>query len=78
LSHDLEDIITVVDGRAVLEEEMQSAPAELRQYVAAEFRTLLEASGFLEALAGHLPGDAGSQRRLPSLIATLKHISQLD
>jgi len=77
LSHDLEDIITVVDGRAELVEEMQKAPAELRQHVAAEFRTLLDAPGFLEAMPGHLPGDAGSQRRLPSLIATLKRLSQL-
>lgn len=78
LSHDLEDITTVVDGRAKLEEEMLNAPAELRQYVAAEFRTLLGAPGFLEALAGHLPGDSGSQQRLPSLIATIKRLSQLE
>lgn len=77
LSHDLEDIITVVDGRVELVEEMQNAPDELRGYVAESFRVLLGTSGFLEALAGHLPGDSASQQRLPDLIATLKRLSQL-
>ncbi len=78
LSHDLEDIISVVDGRPELIDESQNAPAELRRYVAAEFGALLDAPGFLEALAGHLPGDSGSQRRLPGLIATLKRLSRLE
>lgn len=77
LSHDLEDIITVIDGRAELLAEMQNAPIELRQKVALEFRTLLDNPAFVEALAGHLPGDSGSQRRLPGLIATLQRLSQL-
>jgi predicted nucleotidyltransferase len=77
LSHDLEDIITVVDGRTELAEEIKNAPAELRQYLAAEFRALLATPAFLEALPGHLPGDSASQQRLPSLIATLKFLSQL-
>lgn len=78
LSHDLEDIITVVDGRPELFDELQNAPAELRRYVAAEFGALLNSRGFLEALAGHLPGDSGSQQRLPGLIAMLKRLSQLE
>lgn len=78
LSHDLEDIITVVDGRTELVDEMQNAPDELRGYVAKEFRALLDTPGFLEALAGHLPGDSGSQQRLPNLIATLQRLSRLE
>lgn len=68
MSHDLEDIITVVDGRATLVQEARQSPAELRGYLAANFRTLLASPDFLEALAGHLPGDAASQARLPALI----------
>lgn len=77
LSHDLEDIITVVDGRRELVEEMQNAPAELPQYMAAEFGALLNSPDFREALAGHLPGDAVSRQRLPSLIERLRQIAQL-
>ncbi|MEW6590900.1 MAG: nucleotidyl transferase AbiEii/AbiGii toxin family protein [Pseudomonadota bacterium] len=77
LSHDLEDILTVVDGRPELADEMQDAPAALRQYVAAEFRTLMNTPAFLQALAGHLPGDSASQQRLPGLLARLRQLSQL-
>jgi len=75
MSHDLEDIITVVDGRATLAEEVRQSPAELREYLAKNFQALLDSSDFLEALAGHLPGDAASQARLPSLLARFREIA---
>ena len=78
MSHDLEDIVTVVDGRAELAEEVRQSPEELRAYLVQHFRTLLDAPGFLEALAGHLPGDVGSQARLPGLIARFREISAID
>lgn len=78
MSHDLEDIITVVDGRAGLADEMRSFPAELREYLASNFRVLLASPGFLEALTGHLPGDAASQARLPSLIGKIRQFAQLE
>lgn len=73
-SHDLEDIITVVDGRPELQQEIDQADGELRRYIAAEFNALLEDRDFLMALAGHLPGDAASQARLPELIRRLRAI----
>ena len=76
-SHDLEDIITVVDGRASLFEEMQAAPAELREYLGNEFRALLANRDFMDALPGQLPADRGSQARLPGLIKKLRDISQI-
>lgn len=78
LSHDLEDIITVVDGRAELIEEARRSPTELREYLASNFRALLSSEDFLDALAGHLPGDAASQARLSSLVEKFRTISQLD
>lgn len=77
-SHDLEDVITVVIGRAGLIDEIREAPAELRQYLAREFAALVAADEFLDALPGHLPGDAGSQARLPELLARLRAIAGLD
>lgn len=73
-SHDLEDIITVVDGRPELQQEIDQADGELRRYIAAEFNALLEDRDFLMALAGHLPGDAASQARLPELIRRMRVI----
>ena len=76
-SHDLEDIITVVDGRPELQQEIDQADGELRRYIAAEFSALLEDRDFLMALAGHLPGDAASQARLPELIRRLRAIGNM-
>lgn len=78
MSHDLEDIITVIDGRASLVEEARQYPIELRKYLAENFRTLLEIPAFLDALAGHLPGDTASQARMSGLINKFKEVARLD
>ena len=77
MSHDLEDIITVVDGRISLQEEARQVSAELREYLASNFRDLLASSAFLDALAGHLHGDSASQARLPGLEAKLRSLAEL-
>lgn len=76
-SHDLEDIITVADRRPELVDNCRAAPAELRDYLAASFAALLADPDFQSTLAGHLPGDAFSQRRLKGLRETLQALSQL-
>ncbi len=75
-SHDLEDIITLIDGREALLTEIQSAPEPLRDYLRAEFATLIAQPDFINALAGHLPGDRQSQQRLPRLIERLRGLAQ--
>jgi predicted nucleotidyltransferase len=52
LSHDLEDIVTVVDGREELLAEMAIAPGEVRQFVAGRFQAVLEHPDFSNALPG--------------------------
>lgn len=76
-SHDLEDIVTVVDGRGALLEEIQTCPGELQRYLGAEFTALMASARFLTALPGHLPGDQGSQQRLGSLITKLRKLASL-
>jgi hypothetical protein len=76
-SHDLEDIITVADRRPELLDDCRAAPAELRQYLAQAFAELLADPDFQSTLAGHLPGDAFSQRRLKGLRETLLALSRL-
>jgi hypothetical protein len=73
-SHDLEDIVTVVDGRSELLDEARAAPADLRAYLASECRNLLSTPAFLDALPGHLPGDSASQARLPELLRRLRSL----
>ena len=78
MSHDLEDIVCVLDGRAELEEEIADAAQEIRNYVCARILDLMDNPQFIESLPGHLPGDAGSQSRLPMLIEKLHKLAALD
>ena len=76
-SHDLGDIISVVDGRDSLVKDCEQMPPELKDYLASQFSALLADRRFLDALPGHLPGDAISQSRLPDLEAKIKQLAHL-
>lgn len=76
-SHDLGDIVSVVDGRESLLSELQASAPELRNGVAAAVALLLATRGFMDSLPGHLPGDAASQQRLPDLVSKLRRIAAL-
>lgn len=76
-SHDLEDIMTVVDRRPKLLAECAAAPSALRAYLAHAFQKLLADADFNTSLAGHLPGDAASQSRLQKLRDALRVLSSL-
>jgi hypothetical protein len=71
--HDLEDLVAVLDGREELLAELEAAPS-VRRYVAEQVDVLLKTPAFLEALPGHLPGDPGSQARLPLVRARLESL----
>lgn len=53
-SHDLEDVIAVIDGRPEFRQEMVLAPPEVRAFVRSEFERLLSAPDFVDALPGHM------------------------
>ncbi len=76
-SRDLEDLIAVVDGRAELVGEIQTAKGDVRSYLAKETARLLGTRGFVDALPGHLAPDSASQERITTVIARLKEIALL-
>jgi hypothetical protein len=76
-SHDLGDIISVVDGRDSLLGECKQMPEALQDYLANQFKTLLADRRFLDALPGHLPGDAIGQSRLSDLEAKIQQLANL-
>lgn len=51
-SHDIEDVLNIVDGREELTDEMAAAPTELRQAVASAFLKLLSNPDFANVLPG--------------------------
>lgn len=76
-SHDLGDLISVIDGRDELIAECRMAEAELKHYLRNRFREPMAAPAFIDALPGHLPGDSASQGRLPDLEDKLRQLANL-
>lgn len=76
-SHDIGDIISVIDGRESLLLECQASHRPLREYLRLQFQSLLKNMVFLDSLPGHLPPDLASQERLPDLLQTIQHITEL-
>jgi len=76
-SHDLEDFITVIDGRANIVEEIAKARSDFRSFLAEGVRELLKNADFRDTLPGFLPPDAASQQRLPKLRAKLEKVAEL-
>lgn len=75
-SHDLEDIVAVIDGRPEVVDEVAHAMAAVREYVRDQVRTLLATRTFHDALAGFLLPDEASQARLPDLGARLEQLAR--
>jgi hypothetical protein len=63
-SHDLEDVITVVDGRSELVREVRAAQEDVRSFIASEVGRLLSTRAFTDALPGFLLPDEASQQRV--------------
>ena len=52
-SHDLEDVISVIDGRSEIVKEVQNENSDLKNYLALSFSTMIKNSAFQQALPGH-------------------------
>lgn len=71
-SHDLEDLVAVMDGRPEWIDEVRASDAALRDYLATRFEAWLADPPFLDALAGHLLEEVGNQVRVARLTAQLR------
>lgn len=73
-SHDLEDVLTVLDGRPGFDQEVAQAPAEVRSYLQDAFASLLADPDFVGAIVGHLPAGPTQEARARALLAMLSRI----
>jgi predicted nucleotidyltransferase len=73
LSHDLEDVITVVDGREELISELSSAPPDVRDFVAQTLRGILRHADFTNVL----PGIVSQRTRTGMVLQRFTQISEL-
>lgn len=71
-SHDLEDVMNIVDGREELGDEMAKAPTDLKEAVGAAFAHLLAHADF----ANVLPGLIAEPERAGLLLERLKNLSR--
>jgi len=62
-AQDLEDILAVIDGRDSLVDEVRESSPDVRRFLAREFASLLATDQFLDAVPGHLGGDAVAYER---------------
>jgi len=76
-SHDLEDLLALVDGRASLLAEVKEIDKKARAFIAESMATLMAVPEFMDALPGHLPGDVASQQRLPKVQEMIRRIADL-
>jgi predicted nucleotidyltransferase len=74
-SRDMEDIVTVIDGRPEIVEEVSRSNAELRNFLGNEFSSLLHHRDFSDALHGHLLPDVASQSRFRLVLDRMQQIA---
>lgn len=53
-SHDLEDVVAVIDGRESVVDDVLKAPAPARAYIQEQLADLLQERRFIDALPGHV------------------------
>lgn len=73
-SHDMEDIVAVLDGRPEITNEVKRADEVLRKHLMTRFAALLRDTKFVASLPGHLPGDTASQARAPLVMERITEI----
>lgn len=76
-SHDLEDIVTVLDGRPELPQEIADSSDELRAYLATRCRVLMAAPEFFDYLPGMITPSETLGERVAILADRLRQIAQL-
>jgi predicted nucleotidyltransferase len=76
-SHDLEDIVNVMDGRPELIDEITACSMELRHYLAEQCASLLTMPKFGDSLQGMVFPDESHAERVQMLMERFQQIAQM-
>lgn len=76
-SHDIEDIITLLDGRDEILSEIKSESKGLRLFLSKRFNEFMKNISFVESISGHLLPDAASQARASLIREKIAEIIQI-
>lgn len=77
-SHDFEDILTVIDGRAELLEEVSAAEYDVRKHLTNFFSNILKSDAFYFALPGHLKYGSLTDDRMKIVLERIHKIACTD
>ena len=77
VSHDMEDIINLINGRVEVFEEIRNSEPDLKDFIIKSFQSFLADDVFLEALPGHLLPDRASQARRSIILERIKQIAEI-
>jgi predicted nucleotidyltransferase len=75
LSHDIEDLVAVLDGRPAIVEEVKKAESDLTKELSQRFQVLLQDQRFVDSVSGHMPTDETSQARVSVILDVVKQIA---
>jgi hypothetical protein len=76
-SHDVEDIVTIVDGCKNIVKEIANSASDVRKFIADGFSALMQHPDFDEALFGHLSAVFGARDRMAEVKQKFVEISAL-
>lgn len=74
-SHDIEDLIAVLDGRPSILDEVAQVEAGLVRELSERFKLLLQDPRFVEAVPGHMPSDETSQARAVMVLDIMQRVA---
>jgi len=77
VSHDMEDIINLINGRVEIIEEIKNSEVDLKEFIISTLQSFSDDDLFLEALPGHLLPDQASQGRRSIILERIKKIVEL-
>jgi len=75
-SHDLEDIVNVLDGRPEIVEEIAASPVELQRYLADRCGALLATPNFMDTMQSMVFPDESLAERVQLLVERFRQIAQ--
>lgn len=76
-SSDLEDIVSLLNGRPNMAMEISGSELECRGYLTSWFADILRNPAVMDVIPYHLPPHGAGQARLPIVLERMKRISEL-
>lgn len=72
LIHDIEDIVTLFDGRSLIADDLKTAKVDVFKYLRLEFSNFLSSGGFESAIEAHISDRQNTVARKNIVLERLK------